>query len=164
MSTIIRAATSADVPLILTFIRHLAQFENLSDQVEATEARLLTTLFPEKATPHAECVLAFAGEQPAGFAIFFTNYSTFLAAPGIHLEDLFVEPTLRRQGIGQALLRHLGALAAARGCLRIEWLVLDWNLPALNFYRALGAQPLREWHLCRIDGSALAALNQEFTL
>jgi len=151
----LRPATPADVPVILGFIRDLAAYERLLDQVEATPERLHTTLFPAAGTPAAECVLALWDDQPAGFALFFPTYSTFLARPGIHLEDLFVTPALRGRGIGGTLLRHVASLARARGCGRLEWNVLDWNRPAIAFYERLGAQRLPEWQLCRLTGPAL---------
>jgi GNAT superfamily N-acetyltransferase len=155
MPTQIRPATPADLPLILQFIRSLATYEKLLHEVEATEATLGATLFGAK--PAAECVLAFAdGGQPAGFAIFFTNYSTFLARPGLYLEDLFVNPEFRGLGIGKALLLHLAALANQRGCGRMEWSVLDWNQPAIEFYESLGAERKTEWTTCRLTGPALA--------
>lgn len=156
MPPTIRAATPGDVGLILTFIRGLADYEKLTHEVEATEDKLRATLFPADGRPAAECVLAFLGETPAGFALFFTNYSTFLARPGIYLEDLFVSPALRGQGIGKALLLHVARLANARGCGRMEWSVLDWNAPAIAFYESLGARRMREWQICRLTGEALA--------
>ncbi len=163
MSVSIRLATPADVPLILGFIRGLADYEKLSGEVVATEEKLRATLFGEK--PAAECILAFAdigasansaAPVPAGFAIFFTNYSTFLAQPGLYLEDLFVKPEFRGRGLGKSLLLHLAKLANARGCGRMEWSVLDWNQPAIDFYESLGARRLREWQICRLTGAALA--------
>lgn len=154
----LRPATPADVPVILGFIRDLATYERLLDQVEATVERLRATLFPATGAPAAECVLALWDGAPAGFALFFPTYSTFLARPGIHLEDLFVTPVLRGRGIGGALLRHVAAIARARGCGRLEWNVLDWNAPAIAFYEGLGAQRLPEWQLCRLTGPALARL------
>jgi GNAT superfamily N-acetyltransferase len=155
MSLSIRAATAADVPLVLAFIRGLADYEKLAHEVEATEEKLRATLFPMDGRAAAECVLAFAADQPAGFALFFTNYSTFLAKPGIYLEDLFVSPELRGRGIGKALLLHLAKLANARGCGRMEWSVLDWNQPAIDFYESIGARRMREWQICRLAGAAL---------
>lgn len=152
----IRPATAGDVPLILAFIRDLAIYEKLLPTVEATEEKLRATLFPAAGTPAAECVLAFSGVTPAGFALFFANYSTFLAKPGLYLEDLFVKPELRGRGIGKALLVHLARLANQRGCGRMEWSVLDWNQPAIEFYESLGAQRLHEWTICRLTGAALA--------
>jgi GNAT superfamily N-acetyltransferase len=155
MPPLIRPATPADLPLILTLIRDLAAYEKLLPEVTATEAGLGATLFGPR--PAAECVLAFAADgTPAGFAVFFTNYSTFLAQPGLWLEDLFVRPEHRDRGIGRALLLHLAQLANARGCGRMEWAVLDWNQPAIDFYEALGARRLRDWQICRLTGEALA--------
>lgn len=156
MPTSIRPATPADVPLILEFICALADYEKLPHEVEATEPQLRATLFPAGATPVAHCVLAFADDAPAGFAIYFFNYSTWLARPGLYLEDLFVKPALRGRGIGKALLLHLAKAANARGCGRMEWSVLDWNQPAIDFYESLGARRLREWQICRLTGPALA--------
>lgn len=154
MSISIRPAEPADVPVILELIRGLADYEKLSDQVEATEAQLRATLFGER--PAAECVLAsLDGGAPAGFALFFTNYSTFLARPGLYLEDLFVKPECRGRGVGRALLLHLARLANARRYGRMEWSVLDWNEPAIAFYEAFGARRMREWQLCRLTGPAL---------
>ena len=151
----IRPATPADLPLILRFIRGLATYEKLLPEVEATEEKLGATLFGPR--PAAECLLAFAaGGQPAGFAIFFTNYSTFLARPGLYLEDLFVEPEFRGRGIGKALLLHLAGLANQRGCGRMEWTVLDWNQPAIDFYESVGAERKTDWTICRLTGPALA--------
>jgi GNAT superfamily N-acetyltransferase len=154
-SLTIRLATAGDVTLILQFIRSLAEYERLSDEVEVTEERLRNTLFPTEAHSPAECILAFWEDQPAGFALFFTNYSTFLGKPGIYLEDLFVSAQLRGQGIGRALLLHLAKLANARGCGRMEWAVLDWNQPAIEFYESLGAVRKKEWQICRLAGDAL---------
>jgi len=152
----IRAATPADVTVILGFIRGLADYEKLSHEVEATEEKLRATLFPENGRPAAECVLAFTDETPAGFAIYFTTYSTFLARPGLYLEDLFVNPAYRGQGIGKALLTYLARLANTRGCGRMEWTVLDWNEPAIKFYESLGARRHPQWQICRLTGDALA--------
>jgi GNAT superfamily N-acetyltransferase len=154
MPTLIRPAEAADVPLILAFIRGLAAYEKLLPEVTATEEQLRATLFGPR--PAAECVLAFADGVPAGFALFFTNYSTFLAQPGLYLEDLFVAPEFRGQGIGQALLRHLARLANQRGCGRMEWSVLDWNQPAIDFYESLGAERKTDWTICRLTGDRLA--------
>ncbi|HYD85028.1 MAG TPA: GNAT family N-acetyltransferase [Opitutus sp.] len=168
MSVHIRSATPADVPLILSFIRALADYEKLTHEVEATEEKLHATLFGER--PAAECILAFADTVetantrdaataaapiPAGFAIFFTNYSTFLAKPGLYLEDLFVKPEFRGRGIGKALILHLARLANTRGCGRMEWTVLDWNAPAIAFYESLGAERKLAWQICRLTGPAL---------
>ena len=156
MPSTIRSATAADTPLILEFIRGLADYEKLSHEVTATEAQLRATLFPADRAPVAHCVLAFDGDAPAGFAIFFYNYSTFLARPGLYLEDLFVKPEFRGRGLGKALLLHLAKLANARGCGRMEWSVLDWNQPAIDFYESLGAKRMTEWTICRLTGEALA--------
>lgn len=156
MALVLRPAVAADIPLVLAFIRDLAAYENLLPEVEATPERLHATLFPAAGRPAAECLLAFLDAQPAGFAVHFTNYSTFLARPGLYLEDLFVAPALRGRGIGKALLLHLAALAHARGCGRMEWTVLDWNDSAIAFYESLGAVRRREWQLCRLAGPALA--------
>jgi GNAT superfamily N-acetyltransferase len=152
----IRSATSDDVPLIFDFIRGLAEYEKLLAEVEATEERLRATLFPAEGRPVAECVLAFQDNVPAGFALFFATYSTFLAKPGLYLEDLFVIPELRGRGIGKALLLHLAKLANARGCGRMEWTVLDWNQPAIEFYESIGARRLPQWQICRLSGPTLA--------
>ena len=155
MPPLIRPATPADLPLILGFIRGLATYEKLLHEVEATEEKLRATLFGPR--PAAECVLALARpDAPAGFAIFFTNYSTFLARPGLYLEDLFVPPEFRGQGIGKALLLHLARLANERGYGRMEWSVLDWNQPAIDFYESLGAERNTDWTTCRLSGAALA--------
>ncbi|WP_428313133.1 N-acetyltransferase family protein [Hydrocarboniphaga sp.] len=156
MSLSITAATAADVPLILGFIRELADYERLSDQVSATEAALQATLFGER--PAAEVLIARQDGVAAGFALFFQNYSTFLAKPGIYLEDLYVKPEQRGHGIGRALLTHIARLAVARDCGRFEWSVLDWNAPAIGFYRSLGALPQDEWTIMRLSGDALKAL------
>jgi GNAT superfamily N-acetyltransferase len=156
MPPLIRPATAVDTALILAFIRGLADYEKLAHEVEATEEKIRATLFPNDARPAAECVLAFDGDAPAGFAIYFTNYSTFLAKPGLYLEDLFVAPAHRGRGIGKALLLHLARLANARGCGRMEWSVLDWNQPAIDFYESLGAERKTDWTICRLTGPALA--------
>jgi GNAT superfamily N-acetyltransferase len=156
MTPVIRSARPADVPVILVLIRGLADYEKLSHEVEATEERLGHSLFPADGSPAAaHCVLAEVAGQPAGFALYFFNYSTFLAKPGLYLEDLFVQPAFRGQGLGKALLLHLAKLANARGCGRMEWTVLDWNQPAIDFYESLGARRLKEWQHCRLSGPAL---------
>jgi len=155
-STVLRGATIDDVDLILGWIRDLASFENLADEVEATRERLAQTLFGPK--PAAEVLLALDGDLPVGFAVHYPTFSTFLAKPGLHLEDLYVRPEHRGRGHGQAMLHHLAALAVQRGCGRVEWTVLDWNEAALGFYRRLGADLLPEWRLCRLSGSSLDRL------
>jgi GNAT superfamily N-acetyltransferase len=155
----IRPAVAADVPLILSFIRELAVYEKLSHEVVTSEAALRRTLFGKH--PAAEVMLADADGEPAGFALFFHNYSTFLGLPGLYLEDLFVRPDLRGRGVGRRLLSTLATLAIARGCGRFEWSVLDWNEPAHAFYRKLGARPMADWTVWRMDGPDLVALAKE---
>ncbi len=152
----LRPANRADCPLILEFIRGLAEYEKLAHEVEATVEALEDSLFG--AQPAAEVLIAEYDGAPAAFALFFMNYSTFLAKPGIYLEDLFVKPDFRRKGIGEALLARLAAIAVERGCGRFEWWVLDWNEPAIGFYRELGAVPMDEWTVFRVTGPALGAL------
>jgi GNAT superfamily N-acetyltransferase len=154
----IRKAEPADVPLILGFIRALGEYEKLLDSVVADEHRLAATLFGER--PYAEVLIATWNGEPAGFALFFHNYSTFLAKPGIYLEDLFVDPEFRGKGVGKALLTQLARLAVARGCGRLEWSVLDWNEPAIGFYKSLGAVPMNEWTVFRVTGESLLRLSQ----
>ena len=154
MSCTLRSATAADVPLILGFIRDLAAYEKLTHEVSATEAALHRTLFG--ASPAAHVVIAEEAGRPAGFALYFFNYSTFLAKPGLYLEDLFVKPEFRGHGIGRTLLLHLAKIANAHGCGRMEWSVLDWNEPAKGFYQKLGAVPLDDWRIMRLTGPALA--------
>lgn len=149
----------ADVPLILEFVRGLAEYERLPHAVVATEERLQQTLFG--AHPAAEVLLAHRGAEPAGFALYFHNYSTFLARSGIYLEDLFVRPEFRGAGVGRRLLAELARLAVERGCHRLEWSVLDWNEPAIGFYRRLGAVAMDEWTVFRLTGDALGALAGE---
>jgi GNAT superfamily N-acetyltransferase len=149
-------ATVADVPLILRLITALAEYERLADQVVATEDTLRASLFGPH--PSAHVVIARVGGEPAGFALWFYNYSTFLAKPGLYLEDLFVLPAFRGRGVGKALLAHLAGIAVARGCGRMEWSVLDWNAPAIGFYKKLGAAVLEDWRTCRLTGDTLHAL------
>jgi GNAT superfamily N-acetyltransferase len=155
----IRPAAQADVPLILRFIRELADYERLLHEVVATEDRLRETLFG--ARPAAEVVIAEDADEALGFALFFHNYSTFLAQPGIYLEDLYVRPEARGRGAGRALLGHLARLARERGCGRLEWWVLDWNESAIRFYRSLGARPMDEWTVFRLTGADLDRLADE---
>jgi GNAT superfamily N-acetyltransferase len=149
-------AIEADTAVILELIRGLAEYEKLADQVVATEQGLRESLFG--AHPAAEVLLANYGAECAGFALFFPNYSTFLAQPGIYLEDLFVKPHLRGKGIGLALLSQLASIAMQRGCGRMEWEVLDWNRPSIGFYKKLGAVPLDDWTRYRLTGSRLEKL------
>jgi GNAT superfamily N-acetyltransferase len=155
----VRPAVEADVPLILRFILQLAEYERLRHEVVATEERLRDTLFG--ARPAAEVVIAENAGGPVGFALFFHNYSTFLAQPGIYLEDLYVRPEARGRGVGRALLAHLARLARERNCGRLEWWVLDWNESAIRFYRSLGAQPMSDWTVFRLTGGDLARLADE---
>ncbi len=149
----LRSATAADVPVILALIRELAAYERLAHEVSATEAGLLATLFGEHR--YADVVLAECDGELAGYALFFHNYSTFHGKPGLYLEDLFVRPAFRGRGIGKALLAHLAELAVERGCARFEWAVLDWNAPAIEFYRRMGAVAMDEWTVYRLTGDAL---------
>ena len=159
MPTLIRPATPEDVPQILQFIRELAEYEKLSHEVAATEALLYQNLFGPR--PVAECLIAELDQTPVGFAFFFHNFSTFLGRPGIYLEDLFVRPAARGKGIGRALLTHLAKIAVQRDCGRLEWSVLDWNAPAIGFYKKLGALPMDEWTVMRVTGDALKNLASE---
>lgn len=152
----LRPAIPADVPLIRTLIQGLAEYERLAAECVATEDGLRASLFGP--SPDAEVVLAFLDGAPAGFALFFHNYSTFLARRGLYLEDLFVLPELRGKGVGTALLQHLARLAMERECGRFEWAVLDWNEPAIRFYESLGAVPMTDWTTYRLTGEALALL------
>jgi GNAT superfamily N-acetyltransferase len=153
-------ASECDIPLVLGFIRKLAEYEKLSNQVVATEELLREGLFgPRRA---AEVVLAYLEDhQPVGFALFFHNFSTFVGRAGIYLEDLFVEPAHRGSGVGKALLAYVANVAVERGCGRFEWAVLDWNTPAINFYKGLGAVPLDDWTLFRLTGDALRRVASE---
>ena len=152
----IRPATPADVPLILRFIHELALYEREPDAVLATEQDLLRDGFGP--TPRFRAVIAEHDQQPAGFALFFTSYSTWRGHHGIRLEDLYVTPEMRQQGIGRALLRHLAQVAVAEGCPRLEWDVLTWNAPAIAFYERIGARTLEEWRIMRVADEALTAL------
>ena len=156
MTTTLRSATANDVSLIRELIEGLAEYERLRHECHATDDLLRASLFGERA--YAEVVIAEWDGVPAGFALFFHNYSTFLARPGIYLEDLFVRPTHRGRGIGEALLRHLAVLAVSRGCGRLEWSVLDWNSDAIGFYKKLGARPQDDWTVYRVTGDALTRL------
>ncbi len=154
-----RTATIEDVPLILQFIKDLAEYERLSGAVVATEELLRQNLFGERKV--AEVILAFEGEEPAGFALFFHNFSTFLGRPGIYLEDLFVRHAFRGKSFGKKLLTQLAKIAIERGCGRLEWSVLDWNEPAIGFYKKLGAVPMEEWTVFRVTGTSLTDLSQK---
>jgi GNAT superfamily N-acetyltransferase len=152
----IRPAIESDTPLILSFIKKLAVYEKLAHKVTATEDILRETLFGGRR--YAEVVIGYHGGEPVGFALFFHNYSTFLGKPGIYLEDLFVDEEHRGKGFGKALLIHLAGLTKERNCGRLEWAVLDWNEPSINFYKALGAAPLDDWTVFRVTGDALDKL------
>jgi GNAT superfamily N-acetyltransferase len=152
----IRGATEDDVPLLLSLIKELAEYERLSHEVVATEEMLRGSLFGERGV--AEALLGYLGDDPAGFALFFHNFSTFLGRPGIYLEDLYVRPEFRGAGVGRALLVHLAGLARERGCGRLEWSVLDWNEPAIGFYKGIGASPVSGWTVYRVTGEALEEL------
>ena len=152
----IRSATEGDTALVLSFIRSLAKYEKLEDRVVATEVDLRRWLFGP--SPVAEVLLAFEGDEAAGFALFFPNFSTFLGRPGIYLEDLFVREASRGHGIGRQLLARLARLATERGWGRVEWAVLDWNAPAIRFYESLGATVMPDWRVCRLTGEALERL------
>jgi GNAT superfamily N-acetyltransferase len=154
----IRPASEHDVGVILLFIRDLAKYEHLEHQVVATEDLLRESLFGPR--PYAEVVLASLNGVPVGFALFFHNFSTFLGRPGIYLEDLYVRPEARRHGVGRRLLTWLAATAVSRGCGRLEWAVLDWNEPSIQFYRRLGAVAMDEWTTYRVTGPALDQLAQ----
>jgi GNAT superfamily N-acetyltransferase len=157
----IAQATPGDVPAILDMIRGLAAYEGLSQLCIATERDLADALFGPH--PAAEAVLGRENAEPAGFALFFYNFSTFLGRKGLYLEDLFVRPPFRGRGYGRALLVHLARLAVERGCGRFEWAVLDWNEPAIGFYRSLGATILPDWRVTRVTGDALVALASELS-
>ena len=154
--TVLRPATREDVPAVARLIRALAEYERLSHACLADEAALDAHLFGPR--PYAEVLIAEVGGEPAGFALFFHNYSTFLTKPGIYLEDLFVVPERRGLGLGRKLLEALASLAVERGCGRLEWSVLKWNAPAIGFYERLGAVPMEEWQVYRLAGEPLAAL------
>lgn len=149
----IRAAKSEDVPAILSLIRELAEYEHLTDQCVATEEKLRTHLFGTN--PAAEALVALIDGKVVGYALWFRTFSTFLALPGIFLEDLYVQPAHRRKGIGKAILKHLAAVTVERGYGRLEWSVLDWNAPSIEFYKSLGAEPLGDWTMMRLTGDAL---------
>jgi GNAT superfamily N-acetyltransferase len=153
---VIRPATVADVPIILELIRELATYERAPTEVTATEEELVDVLFGPR--PAAEVLLAFEEQTPVGFAVFFHNFSTWLGRPGLYLEDLFVRPEQRGKGYGRALLVHLAKIAHERGCGRMEWAVLDWNEPAIQFYKKLGAAPLDEWTVFRLTRDGIAKL------
>jgi len=152
----IKPATENDTALILSFVRQLAEYEHLSSECVATEEGLRETLFGK--TRSAEVLIGYFEERPVAFAVFFHNFSTFLGRAGLYLEDLYVVPEFRGRGFGKAFLVHLAQLARDRGCGRFEWAVLDWNEPAIRFYRSLGAVPMADWTVFRLTGDALDRL------
>lgn len=152
----IRMATERDTPVVFDFIRELAEYEQLQHNVEATVEDIHEALFGQR--PVAEALIAYVDGRPAGFALFFMNFSTFVGKPGLYLEDLYVKPELRGQGCGKAMLVRLARLARERGCGRFEWAVLDWNTPSIEFYKKLGARLMSEWILCRMGRDQIAAL------
>jgi GNAT superfamily N-acetyltransferase len=152
----VRPATRSDVPLIFRLICDLAEYERLRHEVRADAAGLAARLFGER--PYAEVLIAEIDGAPVGFALFFHNFSTFEGKPGVYLEDLYVDPAVRGRGAGKALLKRLAGIAVERDCGRLEWAVLDWNQPAIGFYKRLGARPMNDWTVYRLDGDALTAL------
>ncbi len=161
----VRPAVESDLPLILSLIRELAEYERAPEQAVATIESLRRHLFgdsfegrPGRRGPVAECLIGTIDDQPQGMALYFSNFSTWNGTPGVYLEDLFVRPAARKCGLGKALLTRLAAIAVGRGCKRLEWAVLDWNTPAIDFYKALGATPMDEWTVFRLSGPALARL------
>jgi GNAT superfamily N-acetyltransferase len=156
MSLIIRRARADDTRLICALVRELAEYEKLSHEVEATEADIAAALFA--VNPRLFCEIAEWGGEPAGLAVWFVNFSTFSGRHGVYLEDLFVRPALRGKGIGKALLRHLAQACVANGWPRLQWAVLDWNTPSIQFYKSLGAVLMEDWTICRVSGAALTAL------
>ena len=153
---VIRSATAADVPVIRQLIRELAEYERLTHEAVVTESELRETLFGPR--PWAEVLIGEAGAEVAGFALFFHNYSTFVGKPGLYVEDVFVRPQFRGRGLGTELFRRMARIAVDRGCGRMEWAVLDWNEPALNFYRKIGAVPMNDWTVQRLVGVKLLEL------
>jgi GNAT superfamily N-acetyltransferase len=158
MSIAIRRARPDEAGLVLSFVRELAEYEKLLHEVEATEALLAAALFGPH--PRLFCEIAECNGEPAGFAVWFVNFSTFSGRSGIYLEDLFVRPAQRGKGIGKALLVHVAKTCVANGWSRLQWSVLDWNTPSIEFYKSLGAELMDEWTVCRVNGPALTALAQ----
>lgn len=152
----IKSATESDVPIIFSFVKKLAHYERLSHEVVATEELLRENLFGKRRT--AEVAIGYLDAKPVGFVLFFYNYSTFLGKPGLYIEDLFVDEEYRGRGYGRALLLHVARLAKERDCGRLEWSVLDWNQPAIDFYKKLGALPMSDWTVFRITGKSLDEL------
>ena len=162
MSLSIRQASIEDCPLILQFIKQLADYEKLLHEVVANVTTLEESLFGDR--PYAEVVIAENQDQPVGFALFFHNYSTFLGQPGLYLEDLYIQPEMRGKGFGKTLLAYLANLALERNCGRLEWWVLDWNQSAKDFYQSLGAEPMDDWTVNRVTGDALSKLASQFSV
>lgn len=156
----LKSAAVEDIPLILQFIRELAEFEKLSHQVSATEEDLKNTLFGK--TKYAEVVIGYYKGEPVSFALFFYNYSTFLGKPGLYLEDLYVKPSARGRGLGKILISYLARLAKEKSCGRFEWWCLNWNRKALNFYKSIGAEQMDEWTVLRVTGDKLKKLSEQF--
>ena len=156
----IRDTTVDDCDLILNFIKELAEYERLSHEVTATRETLLETLFGEN--PHAEVLIGEFKRDPVAYALFFHNFSTFTGRPGIYLEDIYVRPQMRGKGFGKCLLAYIAKLAVERNCTRVEWSVLDWNEPSIQFYRSIGAIPMDEWTVQRLHGDALNSFAEEF--
>lgn len=156
----LRYAQEDDIPLIFQFIKDLAEYEKMADEVVATESQLKEHLFGDHS--YAEVILAYYDDSPAGFALFFHSFSTFLERPGIYLEDLFVKPEYRGQGIGTSLLSYLAKVAVERDCGRLEWAVLDWNTPSIEFYKYLDAKPVDDWTRFRLAGDSLVKLSEDF--
>jgi GNAT superfamily N-acetyltransferase len=157
MSLVIRDATAADAAIVMSLVRELAEFERLSHEVVGDEAMIREAL----GAGHSAALVAEEDGVPIGLALYFHNFSTFLARRGIYLEDLYVKPAFRKHGVGRALLRRLARIAVERGCGRFEWAVLDWNVDAMRFYESLGARPIKEWVICRLTGEPLRALANE---
>jgi len=155
-----RFANKSDVGLILAFIKELAEYEKLAHEVVASEQGLHKTLFGDRKV--AEVILGFYDNEPVGFMLFFHNYSTFLAKPGIYLEDLYLKPEMRGKGLGKTMLSYLAKVAKERDCGRLEWWVLNWNKPAIDFYKSIHAEPMDEWTVFRLSGKSLADLADEF--
>lgn len=153
----IKEGRPEDVPVVLQFINELAEYEKMSDEVVATEEMLHDSLFGENKS--CEVVIGYFHDEPVGFALYFHNYSTFLARPGLYLEDLYVRPSMRGRGFGKSLLHYLAALANKRNCGRMEWSVLNWNKPAIDFYQSLGARPMEKWTVYRLTGDSLKAFD-----
>lgn len=158
MTIEIRSAVESDTPTLLRMIRRLAEYERLADRVTATEAAIRRAFFGER--PAAEAILAGSGDEAIGFAVFYPTFSTFLAAPGLYLEDIFVEPAWRRHGVGRALFGRVAAIACARGCYALSWSVLDWNEPAIRFYERLGAERVGDWSVYRLSREHLSRLGR----